>query len=171
MYYPKSEILLVSNTPGTELLVKKTKKPYTGDYYLTNDNRFFSGKEYTLNTQELVPVQKKAYIQNESKSYGFHYAMPSVMDYERGFFVRYVIKRVNSGFETILEVDRAEHDRAKKDPLYTAATFSWKISGEMNTNKLGVPGIVETNQKTLQELEKTIPGITNYFINLAQYAK
>jgi hypothetical protein len=171
MYYPKSEILLVSKTSGTQLLVKKTKVLYTGDYYLTNDGKFFSGKEYTINTQELVPVQQKSLIQKESKAYNFHYPMPTVMDYDRGFITRYVVKRVNSGFETIIEVDKAEYDRASKDPLYSTATFTWKISGDINTNKLGVPGISETNKKTLEGLEKTIPGITSYFTNLIQYAK
>jgi hypothetical protein len=171
MYYPKSEILIVSRTKGTELYIKSTGKPYTGDYYLTNDNRYFSGKEFSINTQELIPATIKKISQNKSKGYSFYYPTLSVMDYDRGFFTRYVIKRVNSGLETILEVDKTEYDRAKKDPLYSTAAFSWKISGAMNTDKMEIPGIVETNQKTLQGLEKTIPGITSYFTNLAQYAK
>ena len=171
MYYPKSEISIVSSTTGTELLVKKTKKPYTGDYYVTNDGKFFSGKEYTITTKELVPIIQKAILQNESISYGFHYAMPSEDDYSKGSFTRYTIKRVNSGFETILEVDQTEYERATKDPLYSAVKFFWKITGPLYTTPEGIPGIVNTNQKTLENLEKTIPGISNYFTNLAQYAK
>jgi hypothetical protein len=171
MYYPKSEISLVSNTSGTQLLVKSTKKPYIGDYYLTNDGKFFSGKEYTSTTQELVPIVQKIIVKNEKESYGFHYAMPSEDDYSKGSFTRYTIKRVNSGFETILEVDQAEYERATKDPLYSAVKFFWKITGSLYTTPEGIPGIVNTNQKTLENLEKTIPGISNYFTNLAQYAK
>jgi hypothetical protein len=171
MYYPKSEIALVSSTTGTQLLVKKTKKPYTGDYYITNDGRFFSGKEYTVTTQELVPIIKNSIKNNDVKSYDFHYAMPSDDDYNKGFFIRYTIKRVNSGFETILEVDQTEYERAVKDPLYSAVKFSWKLTGPLYTTQQGIPGIVNTNQKTLEGLEKSIPGITNYFTNLAQYAK
>jgi len=171
MYYPKSEISLVSTTSGREFLVKKTKKPYTGDYYITNDGKLFSGKEYTVNTQELIPIVQKIIVKNEKESYGFHYAMPSEDDYSKGSFTRYTIKRVNSGFETILEVDQTEYERAAKDPLYTAVKFSWKITGTLYTIPEGIPGIVNTNQKTLENLEKTIPGISNYFTNLAQYAK
>jgi hypothetical protein len=171
MYYPKSEISLVSNTAGTQLLVKKTRKPYIGDYYLTNDGKFFSGKEYTSTTQELVPIIQKGIVQNEAIAYGFHYAMPSDKDYSKGSFTRYTLKRVNSGFETILEVDQTEYERATKDPLYTAVKFSWKLTGPLYTTPEGMPGIVNTNQKTLEDLEKTIPGISDYFTNLAQYAK
>ena len=171
MYYPKSEILKVSTTSGKEFLVKITKKPYTGDYYITNDGKIFSGKEYTINTQELIPIVQKIIVKNEKQSYGFHYAMPSEDDYSKGFFTRYTIKRVNSGFETILEVDQTEYERATKDPLYSAVKFSWKLTGPLYTTPTGIPGIVNTNQKTLENLEKTISGISNYFTNLAQYAK
>ena len=171
MYYPKSEIVLVSNTPGTQLLVKSTKRPYIGDYYITNDGKFFSGKEHSSATQELIPIIQKSKINNDSKSYDFHYAMPSDKEYEKGFFTRFVLKRVNSGFETILEVDQTEYERATKDPLYTAEKFTWKLTGPLYTTPEGIPGIVNTNQKTLEGLEKKIPGITNYFTNLAQYAK
>lgn len=171
MYYPKSEIIKIALTSGTEFLVKTTKKPYIGDYYVTNDGKIFSGKEYTISTQELVPIVEKIIVKNESKAYGFHYAMPADKDYDKGFFTRYVLKRVNSGFETILEVDQKEYERAKKDPLYTAEKFIWKLTGPLYTTPQGIPGIVNTNQKTLEGLEKTIPGITKYFTNLAQYAK
>ena len=171
MYYPKSEIIKVGFTSGTEFLVKSTKKPYIGNYYVTNDGRIFSGKEYSSTTQELVRIVEKIIVKNESKSYGFHYAMPADKDYDKGFFTRYVLKRVNSGFETILEVDQTEYERAKKDPLYTAEKFNWKLTGPLYTTPEGIPGIINSNQKTLEGLEKTIPGITNYFTNLAQYAK
>lgn len=171
MYYPKSEILKVDYTPGSSLVIKRTSVFYVGYYYATNDGKFFSGKEYSPYTQELIPVSNSIIKRNESKAYGFHYAMPSDKEYDKGFFTRYVVKRVNSGFETILEVDQTEYERAKKDPLYTAEKFNWKLTGPLYTTPEGIPGIVNTNQKTLEGLEKTIPGITNYFTNLAQYAK
>ena len=171
MYYPKSEILKVDYTSGTEFLVKSTLVFYTGDYYATNDGKYFSGKEYSPSTQQLVPISDNLGGINEIKSYDFHYAMPSEDDYSKGSFTRYVIKRVNSGFETILEVDQTEYERAVKDPLYSTAKFFWKLTGPLYTTPEGIPGIVNTNQKTLESLEKVIPGITNYFTNLAQYAK
>lgn len=171
MYYPKSEILKVDYTSGSEFLIKSTLVFYKGDYYATNDGKFFSGKEYSPSTQQLVPVSDNIQKVNEKESYGFHYAMPSEDDYSNGSFTRYTIKRVNSGFETILEVDQTEYERAMKDPLYSAVKFSWKITGPLYTTPEGIPGIVNTNQKTLENLEKTIPGISNYFTNLAQYAK
>lgn len=171
MYYPKSEILKVDYTSGTEFLVKSTSAFYKGFYYKTNDGRFFSGKEYNSETKELVPISNSVAGINQKKSYEFHYALPTSQDYDKGFFTRYVIKRVNSGFETILEVDEKEYDRATKDPLYIASKFTWKITGPLYNTPEGIPGVVDQNQKTLDQVEKTIAEVKKYFTNLAQYAK
>jgi hypothetical protein len=97
--------------------------------------------------------------------------MPTNSDYTKGFFTRYVIKRVNSGLETIKEVSLQEYTSALLNPLYAAKSFVWKLKGPLYTTKEGVPGIVNTNQKTLDQLEKSIPEVRKYFTNLAQYAK
>lgn len=171
MYYPKSEILKVAYTSGNEFFIKSTSVSYKGDYYATNDGKYFSGKEYSPATQEIVPIFGNNKPSNKKEAYSFHYSIPSDDDYTKGSFTRYTIKRVNSGFETILEVNQTEYERASKDPLYSAVKFSWKLTGPLYTTPQGIPGIVNTNQNTLEELDKTIQGITNYFTNLAQYAK
>lgn len=171
MYYPKSAILKVEYTTGNEFIVKKTNKLYTGYYYATNDGKFFSGQEYNSTTTELVRPYNNLITKNESRNYNFHYAMPDDSDYEKGFFTRYVIKRVNSGLETIREVSVEEYNRASSNPLYLAKSFTWKLKGPLYTTKEGVPGIATVNQKTLDDLEKFIPEVKKYFTNLAQYAK
>jgi hypothetical protein len=171
MYYPKSEILKVDYTSGSEFLIKSSKKFYVGYYYATNDGKYFSGQEYNSTTVELVKPFNKVPSRNESSNYEFHYAMPTDSDYEKGFFIRYVIKRVNSGLETIKEISSEEYKSALLNPLYSAKSFNWKLTGPLYTTPEDVPGIVNTNQKTLDELEKSIPEVKKYFTNLAQYAK
>lgn len=171
MYYPKSEILSVEYTSGDQLVVKTSKKSYVGYYYLTNDGRYFSGKEYGADTVELVKPYNIAVVQRKSQAYNFFYSEPTQKDYDRGSYTRFVIKRVNSGLETILEVSQQEFDRASKDPLYNTKSFTWKLTGPLYTTPEGIPGIVDVNQKTLDEVEKTIKDVKKYFTNLAQYAK
>lgn len=171
MYYPKSEILKVDYTNGNQFIVKSTKKLYVGYYYATNDGKFFSGQEYDGTTVEIIKPFNKPPSKNESTNYEFHYATPLESDYQKGFFIRYVIKRVNSGLETIKEVSSDQYKSALMNPLYSARSFIWKLTGPLYTTKQGVPGIVNTNQQTLNELEKSIPEVKKYFTNLAQYAK
>jgi hypothetical protein len=171
MYYPQSEIELVSYTSGLDFEVKTTRKPYTGYYYATNDGKFFSGKRYDSTTVEIVPLVRNIFFSDNIQAYNFYYSEPTDTDYEKGFFTRYVIKRVNSGLETIKEVSLQEYTNALLNPLYAAKSFVWKLKGPLYTTKEGVPGIVNTNQKTLDQLEKSIPEVRKYFTNLAQYAK
>ena len=170
MYYPKSEILYVEYTSGNDLVNKQTRLFYIGYYYATNDGKFFSGKEYNSTTVELERASKDLNI-NNNRFYEFFYAKPSESDYDKGFFERYVLKRVNGDLQTIMEISKEEFNRAIKDPLYIAKLFTWKLTGPLYTTSEGVPGIVNTNQKTLEELEKSIPEVKKYFTNLAQYAK
>lgn len=171
MYYPKSEIESVSYTSGLDFEVKGTGKPYVGYYYVTNDGKYFSGKEYGSTTVELNKLFKKNIFNQTVEAYEFHYAKPSDADYQKGFFTRFVLKRVNSGFDTILEISESEYQRVSKNPLYLSNSFSWKLTGPLYTTSDGIPGIVNTNQKTLDNLEKSVPEVKKYFTNLAQYAK
>jgi hypothetical protein len=171
MYYPSSEIELVSYTSGLDFEVKTTRKPYIGYYYATNDRKFFSGKRYDSTTVELIPLLRNLFFNDNIQAYNFYYSEPTDSSYDKGFFERYVLKRVNGDLQTIMEVSKEEFNRAVKDPLYVAKSFTWKLTGPLYTTSEGVPGIVNTNQKTLDELEKSIPEVKKYFTNLAQYAK
>jgi hypothetical protein len=171
MYYPQSEIELVSYTSGLDFEVKTTRKPYTGYYYATNDGKFFSGKKYDSTTVEIVPLVRNLSFGETIQAFNFHYSEPTDADYEKGFFTRYVIKRVNGDLESILEVSESEFNRANKDPLYNTRSFIWKLKGPLYTTSEGIPGITNENQKTLDEVEKTIKEVKKYFTNLAQYAK
>jgi hypothetical protein len=171
MYYPKSEILKVDYTSGGEFLIRRTLKFYKGFYYSTNDGKFFSGKEYQSDTQELIYSLQTNNTSSKKDSYNFYYSEPTDTDYEKGFFTRYVIKRVNGGLDNILEVSESEFNRASKDPLYNTKSFVWKLTGPLYTTPEGIPGIANENQKTLDEVEKTINEVKKYFTNLAQYAK
>jgi len=174
MYYPLSEILAVKYTSGSEYIIKSTKVPYTGYYYATNDNRFFSGKQYSTSTVELVPATSP-FVSNQSVPPAFFYPMPTQQDYNKGSFTRYVTKRVNSGLETITEVNEVDYNKATRDPLYVTAKFDWKITGalydDLSDPNLPIYGIIDTNKRTLDIVEKTIVGVKNYFKNLSQYAK
>lgn len=171
MFYPSWEIVKVDYTSGIDFVDKKTKNYYTGYYYKTSDGKFFSGKEYTRDTVELESAAPSKNFVENTKSYEYYHAMPTSNDYQAGFFIRYVLKRVNGDLSTMSEISEKNFSMAKKDPLYLAESFKWRLTGPLYTTKEGVPGVVNTNQKTLDQLEPKMPGVKKYFVDLAQYAK
>ncbi len=176
MYYPKSEITENLYTGGGEFAYKFNSVPYVGYYYSTIDGKFFTGKTFTLSSQELVKLANEAKL-NSSKNYGSSLETPTDNDYALGYFTRYVAKRVNGGFDTIKEISKEEYESLKTNPLYIISDVKWSISGPLldlysdNNTQLILQGAATKNKLTVSKLEIKIPGITQFFKNFAQYHK
>ncbi len=189
MYYPKNKIKTGFYTTGNELLVKSNGKIYNGYYFTTFDNKIFSGKEPSNVSLELVkiisndktkPFHNSAYDiskninnskVNEIKSFK---SIPTENDYLKGFMDRYFIKRVNGGVDTIKEVSYEAYKDLLKNPLYKTISIKWKLTGRINDvieNNITVPGIYDTNHRTLIQNSKIIPEILNYLINLLEFSR
>jgi len=173
MYYPKSEITPNLQTVGNEFILVETGEYYKGPYYATSDGKFYTGADYSPSSQEITrPSGGKSQTTTSPTQYT---PQPTATDYSNGFFIRYVIKRVNSGFETIKEVNESDFNAVQNNPLYNSVAFKWKLTGKLyddlsNMNQ-PVYGIIHTNRRTLLAEEKKIPGISKFFTNLAQYSK
>ena len=173
MYYPKSEITPNLYTGGTELVNAVTGEYYKGPYYTTSDGKFYTGSDYSPSAQELTRPTITT-VQNTSSPKQYT-PLPTAIDYTNGFFIRYVIKRVNSGFETIKEINSKDFTSVQNNPLYNSVAFKWKLTGKLydDLSNMNHPvyGIINTNKRTLLAEEKKVPGISKFFINLAQYSK
>ncbi len=173
MYYPPSEITPNLYTSGFELVYSDTRKPYTGYYYKTSDGKYYEGKNYTPKAKEL----KKAVVaaNNVANSPSVASVLPGDSDYERGYMIRFVVKRVNSGPESIMEVDQNSYIDTIKNPLYTQADFKWYISGPIeDVDTIAgykIPGVISKNSNSLLSIEGKIPGASKFFKNLVQYYK
>jgi len=173
MYYPPSEITPNLRSTGADLVYKDTLKPYKGYYYATSDGKYYTGATFNLEAKELI--KNNSNINVEITTPDSYIPIPTQDDYNKGYITRYAMKRVNSGYETIKEINQEDYNKSLSNPLYTQVSFKWKITGPINdvfyNMNLPVDGIISTNQKTLKNLESKIPGISQYFKNLVQYAK
>jgi hypothetical protein len=174
MYYPLSEIIENQYTDGNEYVEIDTLKPYKGYYYLTTDGKVFSGSTYSPTAKELIKLNRS--LKEESPALpSYHVAIPTEEDYKAGYMLRYVTKRVNSGPDTIKEVTRDDYQKTISNPLYTQASFVWILSGPLfdDTSNPHYPiyGVISNNRMTIENLEKDIPGISNFFSNYSQYAR
>lgn len=173
MYYPKSEITPNLYTNGTELVNNVTGAYYKGYYFATSDGKYYTGRDYTPSAQELT--KPTVNLNQNTSTPPLYIPQPTDLDYTNGFFTRYVIKRVNSGVETIKEISEKEYIAIQRNPLYSFTSFKWKITGplfdDLSNMNQPVYGIINTNRRTLMLEEKKIPGISKFFINLAQYSK
>lgn len=174
MYYPLSEITQNLYTFGTEYVDLVTGQSYVGDYFSTTDGKYFTGKTVSSSSREIIKVSQRndSYLVSNPSSY---YPNPEDKDYEAGYITRYVVKRVNSGAETIREVSKEQYEKLIPNPLYAQAEFKWLIAGNYydNLSNLSYPiyGIIHTNRRTIFDLETKILEISQVFINYTEFAK
>lgn len=161
-YYPSFRVKTNQKTTGTSLLLNGV--PYSGDYYETYDNKFFSGPNPIVGpSEELKPLQNYGnsdylntsnlpasvksqlvrqtnVLKAQSTEPVSYYPKPTEEDYTRGYFIRYFIKKINSkGFVT--EISPQEYNDFTNGTVrydvsfYLATEIFWKITGDLNTKR------------------------------------
>jgi hypothetical protein len=74
-----------------------------------------------------------------------------------------------------MEVSKQTFEETKKNILYITMSLDWIITGPlkdyMTDTGVKMPGIYDTNQRTLHIKEKEMPGISKYLINPIQFSK
>ena len=170
-------------TNGNKFILLKTGKPYTGDYFVTDKGRIFAGKDPQNIIGELkpissdlplninnIPINNRIYSilkQKQTNQQGSYIPIPSTIppptieDYFRGYFRRYIVVRVNdkSYFETNKEVFETFFIKNYNTTLNKIFRINWSLK-ENNE---------EDNIKTLRYFETKLPGIFNFFPNKGQY--
>lgn len=161
-YYPSFRVKTNQKTTGNRLLLNGV--PYSGDYYQTYDNKFFSGPNPIIGpSEELKPFEdfgnsdylnasnlpssvKNQFVRqtNITKTQALepvsYYPKPTEEDYTRGYFIRYFIKKINSkGFVT--EISEEEYNSFNNGTVrydvsfYLVTQIFWKITGSLNTKR------------------------------------
>lgn len=190
MFYPKNKIKTGFYTSGDEYKTLLTGKVYRGYYFTTFDNKIFTGKVPSIQSQELVKVTstptKASHIQNSmydlakkspkasEVSYKPYLPDPQIEDYTRGYIDRYFIKRINGDADTIVELSISDYNSLINNDLYQNITIRWKISGPKDdilvNPDMPIYGIESTNRRTLEKASLQMPAIVRYLKNLTQFA-
>ena len=103
---------------------------------------------------------------------------PTPSDYEKTYFTRYVLQYRLSTSPLYIEVNKNTYYTVLSSPdatFYNTAEVLWKIRGPLYDIKQGnlliQGGIIDSNKRSIQETEKTMPGIANYLNNLTLYSR
>tara|TARA_R110001592_G_scaffold107501_3_gene300860 strand:+ start:236 stop:898 length:663 start_codon:yes stop_codon:yes gene_type:complete len=170
---------------------------YIGYYNITAEGPF-TDRVYTLKSKPLFPIkvvnskETSIYVElisNKGKKTDLDYSdplisttLPVIKDKKRGFILRYFIQQRNDNNARIKEVNKKQYDDLLKTDkginpnFYKGVTVKWKIIGPMNDvlrgNIIAIPGIEDTNKRTLTEKEFFMKGISLVLSNrLLQYSE
>ena len=131
MKIPANVIETGKYTSGGEFVYKSNQSPYKGYYYILND-RFFEGKEYKADAQEIIQIKESNTLLYRLATAAFSLAsgitsqslrqrpVPSVQSNIEGVFtpIRYFSRKVNIKPTVIKEISKETYDSLQGDPLY-----------------------------------------------------
>jgi hypothetical protein len=115
-------------------------------------------------------IQNKISTVNQTEPVPY-YPNPTSTDYQKGYIVRYFTKKINNkGYITEISEDGYNdivNGTAQFDiSIYQVSTILWKISGPLRTIRLSQydirEGIVETNTRLTDSVEKTFLGMIDF---------
>ena len=165
-YIPKSRYKKAKSTDGTEFVEVKSRKLYKGFYIETYKGKFFAGKTPEEGGVELEKIKKdiKFPLGLLGLLAGFFLKKPTQSEKEKGVTKRNFIQDKND--KKIIETDPDTYAQAKITLVNsTFAEVDWLIKGPAEDKMLGnypLEGAESKNKKTIQALEKTMPGISTF---------
>jgi len=152
------------------------KDPVTGTNQLLERVSTYPNSPLLTNFSLPSSVKKQFAIQNKISTVSQtepvpYYPNPTSTDYQKGYIIRYFTKKINNkGYITEISEDGYNdivNGTAQFDiSIYQVSTILWKISGPLRTIRLSQydirEGIVETNTRLTDSVEKTFLGMIDF---------
>ena len=197
-YFPKSRIL-TNQTANPGQFRTPSGKDYTGPYYTTFNGESFTGidpsKGSSIPLIETPPIASFDFGNPTVENYKQlnpsidanlidptpFTPRPTEADYKVGRITRYIARQKGGTQFRVMEIDKTTFDNLTKQrgdlnySVWRAISIQWQISGPLNdelVNGIKVrPGIIDTNEKVLNQAEKNFIGIKQYLSNPTQFAR
>ena len=199
-YYPKSRIIENQKANPGEMQTPLGKE-YIGPYYTTFEGKSFTGANpYSPNSKPLIKntiLYNPNIINPRFSEYGNinpetsnltlltdpipFTPKPTPEDYKRGKITRYFARQRNGTQFKIMEINQTTYDNLSNNrgglnsSLWKVISIFWQISGPLRDERVNNirtrAGIIDTNQRVLDNAEKNFIGIKQYLSDLQQFSK
>ena len=197
-YFPKSRIL-TNQTANPGQFKNPDGSDYTGPYYTTFDGKSFTGIDPSKGSSiPLTPSLVSSGLSNTDYTAESYKRLnssvdtnlvdpipftprPTSQDYQAGRITRYIARQKGGTQFRVMEIDKPTFDNLTKQrgdvnySVWRAISIQWQISGPLHdelVNGIKVrPGIIDTNEKILNQAEKNFIGIKQYLSDPTQFAR
>lgn len=111
------------------------------------------------------PVKVKAFLPS-----------PTDSDYNRGYIIRYFVRKSNDSSSPIYEVSSDTYNFISNNSFYIGERLKWRISGTPNAiydknEKIVDKGVIESNRISIKLASEKIKNLKLYLPNLLQFYK
>jgi hypothetical protein len=91
-----------------------------------------------------------------------HIPTPTDIDYDRGYIIRYFVRKSNDEGSYIYEINSTEYSKLNSNPFFVVISLRWRISGE-------IVDVRESNRKSVKLASTEMKNIGRYLANLLQF--
>ena len=195
-YFPKSRVITNQKAnPGQ--FTTPDGKDYVGLYYTTFKGESFTGADpnqgSSISLTDYIPSNigfSDPIVENYKQLKPVEVNLvdptpftprPTEKDYKVGRITRYIARQKGGTQFRVMEIDKTTFDNLNKQrgdlnySVWRVISIQWQISGPLNdelVNGIKVrPGIIDTNEKILNQAEKNFIGIKQYLSNPTQFAR
>lgn len=200
-YYPKSRIITDQTSNPGQFKTANGKDYTGPYYTTFDGKSFTGANPYTLNSVSLTPnptektnTQKplnlNSLIYNNIKPSNIKAQLidptpftpsPTEANYKAGKITRYLARQRNGTTFKIIEISQQTYNdlttksNGSNYALWKAISIFWQISGPLRNERINNittrAGIIDTNQRVLDNAEKNFIGIKQYLTNLTQFSR
>lgn len=167
MYLPKNKYKIKSTAGGD--VVNSDGTPYVGSYIETAKGTVYEGNN--LNGKKQVLAVRNQTQSNEiERPYNDYYG-PTEKDYQNGSYIRYFTRNHRGKF---VEMNKEQWLEKRNQKRLTSGQVTWLLTGPVKDGKVnGYPfkGTETKNRETLQKLERTYPGISDFFKSPSEFVR
>jgi hypothetical protein len=200
-YYPKSRIIEDQKANPGQVITADGKSYSGPYYTTFDGKVFTGKNPYDGASRPLIPTQKSqdmnpnlSYLPDAVKFRTLSSNAPATLidptpympaptetDYKAGKITRYIARQRNGTQFKVMEISQQTHEdltnlrNGANYALWKSVAIFWQISGPLHNIKIDNittrAGIIDTNQRILDNAEKNFIGIKQYLSNLQQFAK
>jgi len=200
-YYPKSRIIENQKANPGEFSLTNGKeytgpyyttfdgKSYTGaNPYTPYSNLLVKIESDELSNEEFIGINVDDYNQLKSSNLSTslidptpYTPKPTPEDYKRGKITRYFARQRNGTQFKLMEINQTTYNNLNDRrgglnySLWKVISIFWQISGPSRDQRVGNirtrAGVIDTNQRVLDNAEKDFIGIKQYLTDLQQFAR
>ena len=172
MYLPKSKYSPPKYTRGDEFVLDSGKY-YTGWYFTTYKNEYYTGKEPSKTSDKLYPEDySQSDVNTPNSNFSSKTNFPLEKDYKEGFFIRYFLQDKRS--KKIIEGDKKLYLEFKKKTYIKSVTVTWHLTSPAEDVKQGPYvyfGSASKNKESILAAEDTINGLSAIIKSYDQFVK
>lgn len=179
-YLHNSRVSEPKSAPTGEFVEMLSRKPYNGFYIKGYKGTYYAGRTVEENGVELEKVRTETPGQGTPAQQSLAASLLSYFkkaltagELIRGIARRFFIQDKKNN--KILETDKQTYLQAKKEtPNKRFAEIEWIIKGPSEDkviNNYKYEGAESKNKKTIQDLEKQMPGISTYITNYKEFVQ